>query len=69
MTIVQQKLIDSYTVLVLAEKYITDEADRTNETQKLVPDTPITLADGSPSTIRQEVEIKVAEKTIEVLAQ
>lgn len=67
MTIVQEKLISAYTTLVLAGKYITDEADRTNETQKLVPNTPVTLDDGAESTIRNEVAIRVAEKTIEVL--
>ena len=67
MTIVQEKLINAYTTLVLAEKYITDEVDRTNETQKLVPATVVTLADGTESTIRNEVAIRVAEKTVEVL--
>lgn len=57
MTIVQQKLIDSYTTLVLAGRKTIEE----------VPITPVTLADGVESTIRAEVEIKVAERTIEVL--
>lgn len=67
MTIVQQKLINSYTTLVLAGKYITNEENRTSEAQKLVPNTPVVLEDGTQSTIRAEVEIKVAEKTIEIL--
>ena len=67
MTLVQQKLIDAYTTLVLAGKYITKEEDRTSETQNLVPATVVTLADGTQSTIREQVEIKVAERTIEVL--
>lgn len=46
MTIIEQKLIDAYTVLVLAEK-------------KTINDVP--------ERLRQEVEIKVAERTIEVL--
>lgn len=68
MTLVQQKLIDSYTTLVLAGRYITNEEDRTNEAQKLVPNTPITLEDNTQSTIREQVNIKVAEKTVEVLS-
>lgn len=46
MTIIEQKLIDAYTVLVLAEK-------------KTINDVP--------ERLRQAVEIKVAERTIEVL--
>lgn len=57
MTLVQQKLIDSYTVLVLAGR----------KTIEQVPETIVTLDDGTESTIRKEVEIKVAERTIEVL--
>lgn len=57
MTIVQEKLINAYTVLVLANRKTIEE----------VPETPVLLDDGSESTIRAEVEIKVAEKTIEVL--
>ena len=58
MTIVQEKLINAYTVLVLAgRKQITD-----------VPETVVLLDDGvTESTMRAEVEIKVAERTIEVL--
>ncbi len=57
MTKIQEKLIKAYTVLVLAEKYNIEQ----------VPTTEVTLTDGTLSTIRQEVDIKVAEKTIEVL--
>lgn len=54
---IHEKLISAYTVLVLAEiKNIED-----------VPETVVTLEDGKTSTIRVQVEIKVAEKTIEVL--
>lgn len=56
MTLIEQKLIDAYAVLVMANRYILKEDDRINENQKLVP-----------SKYRQEVEIKVAERTIEVL--
>ena len=57
MTIVQEKLINAYTVLVLAGRKTIDQA----------PETAVLLDDGTQSTIRAEVEIKVAEKTIEVL--
>lgn len=57
MTIIQQKLIDSYTILVLAGR----------KTIEQVPETVVILDNRNESTIRAEVEIKVAEKTIEVL--
>lgn len=56
MTIIEQKLVDAYTVLVLAEKYILREEERQNEHQQLVPEKYV-----------NEVEIKVAERTVEVL--
>lgn len=55
---IEQKLIEAYTVLVLAEIYILYEKDRINGKQMLVPD-----------KFTSDVEIKVAEKTIEVLTQ
>ena len=58
MTAIDLKLIDAYTILVLSEKYIINEIDRVNEFQLLVPD-----------KYKAEVEIKVAERTIEVLSQ
>lgn len=58
MTIVEVKLTDAYAVLIMANKYILREDDRTNITQKLVPEKVIT-----------EIEIKVAERTIEKLYQ
>jgi hypothetical protein len=57
MTIVQQKLIDAYTVLVLAGKKAIEQ----------VPETAVTLDAETQSTIRTQVEIKVAERTIEIL--
>ena len=45
-TIIDEKLIDAYTVLVLAERKTIEEV---------------------PEKYRNEVEIKVAERTIEVL--
>lgn len=58
MTMAQEKLINAYTVLVLANK----------KTIEQVPETAVTLEDGTASTIRAQVEIKVAEKAIEVLS-
>lgn len=53
---IDEKLINAYIVLVLAEKYILNENDRMNGNQKLVPE-----------KYKNEVEIKVAERTVEVL--
>ena len=58
MNIIEKKLIDAYVVLVLADIYILREDDRTNANQLLVPDKFV-----------NEVEIKVAERTIDVLSQ
>lgn len=58
MNIIDKKLMDAYTILVLADKYIFREEDRVNTTQLLVP-----------QKYKEEVEIKVAERTIEVLSQ
>lgn len=58
MSIIDLKLIDAYTILVLAEKYITDERNRVNELQLLVP-----------AKYTDEVNLKVAERTIEALSQ
>lgn len=58
MTIIQKRLINAYTVLVMANRLeLTD-----------VPETPVVLKDGSYSTLRAEVEIKRAEREIEVLS-
>lgn len=56
MNIIDLKLINAYTILVLADKYILREEDRINTTQLLVPNKYV-----------DEVEIKVAERTVEVL--
>lgn len=58
MTLIERKLIDAYAILVLAEKYILRENDRLNDSQKLIPEKFVA-----------EVEIKVAERTIEVLTK
>ena len=57
MTIIDKKLIDAYTVVVMAERITLEE----------VPDREIILDDGTVSTMRKEVEIRIAEKTIDVL--
>lgn len=47
MTIIQKRLINAYTVLVMANRLeLTD-----------VPETEVVLEDGSPSTLKAEVEI------------
>lgn len=53
MGIIEDKLTDAYAVLVIAERYILNEADRKNDTQKVVPD-----------RFTDTVEIKVAERII-----
>lgn len=58
MTLIEQKLIDAYAILVMANKYILRETDRTNEAQKLVPEKFVA-----------DVEIKVAERTITILRE
>ncbi|MCO1599813.1 CD1375 family protein [Desulfosporosinus nitroreducens] len=58
MTIVQEKLINAYTTLVLAGRKVIED----------VPETAVLLDDGvTESTMRAEVDIKVAERTIAVL--
>ena len=58
MTIIQKRLINAYTVLVMANRLeLTD-----------VPEIAVVLEDGSSSTLRTEVEIKKAEREIEVLS-
>lgn len=56
MSIIDIKLIDAYTVMVLSNNYILDENDRINPKQLLVP-----------AKYKNEVEVKVAEKIIEKL--
>lgn len=59
MTIIEKRLIDNYTILVMAERMQLEE----------VPDTEVILKDKSVSTIRKEVEIKKAKKEIEILSK
>ena len=56
MNIIDSKLIDAYTVLVLVDRYIINETYRTNEEQKLVPE-----------QYRDDVEVQVAERIIQGL--
>jgi len=55
MNVIQKKLVESYTVLVMAEVMVIDE----------VPETKKIGATEYP--IRSEVEIEIARKTIEIL--
>lgn len=59
MTIIQKRLVNAYTVLVMARRMDITE----------VPETPVTLEDGTESTIRQEVEVEKAKREIEILTQ
>lgn len=59
MTLIQEKLINAYCVLVMAGRRALEE----------VPETPVILDDGTESTIRQEVEVLKAEREIEILSQ
>lgn len=56
MSIIDKKLIHAYAVMVLAERYILEETDREHDNQKLVS-----------ARYKDEVGIKVAERTIEVV--
>lgn len=55
---IQKRLISAYTVLVMARRL--ELVD--------VSEASVILDDGTESTIRQEVEIKVAEREIEILS-
>lgn len=58
MTLVEQRLVNAYAILLLAERIeLTD-----------IPETEITLENGEISTIRREAEIKKAELEIERLS-
>lgn len=59
MTIIQKRLVNAYTVLVMARRMDITE----------VPETPVILEDGTESTIRQEVEVEKAKREIEILTQ
>lgn len=67
MTLIQKRLVNNYTILVMGKRFITDEADRINESQLLVPDTEWNLADGTTTTLRFEVRMEVATREIVVI--
>lgn len=54
---IHEKMINSYVVLVLGGRKTIEE----------VPTTPCELENGTMSTLRDEVKIRIAEKTIECL--
>lgn len=57
MTVVQRRLVNAYETLVMASRMTLEE----------VPDAVVTLEGGAQSTIRQEVDVEIAKRTIEVL--
>lgn len=59
MKAIEKRLINAYTVLVMANRM--DIAE--------VPETPVTLEDSTESTIRQEVEVERAKREIAILTQ
>lgn len=59
MTKIQIKLKNAYTVLVMADRMALDE----------VPETEVILEDGTKSTLRAEVEVGIAKRTVEALSQ
>lgn len=58
MTIVQKKLVEAYATLVMANRMTIEN----------VPETAVTLEDGTNSTLRQEVDVEIANRTIEALS-
>lgn len=58
MTTIQTRLINAYTILVMAGRITLAE----------VPRTTVVLDDSIESTIRQEVEIEQAKREIETLS-
>lgn len=62
MTLIQERLINAYTVLVLEGKFKGQPFSIDD-----VPETVVTLEDGTGSTMKAQVELKVAERTVEVL--
>lgn len=57
MTIVQKRLMNAYATLVMASRMTLEE----------VPDTEVTIEDGTKSTLRKEVEVEIARRTVEIL--
>ncbi|WP_128894632.1 hypothetical protein [Longirhabdus pacifica] len=59
MTVVEQRLVKNYAILVMGNVMQLAE----------VSDQAVTLADNSASTLRKQVEIEVAKREIEILQQ
>ncbi|TCO78005.1 hypothetical protein [Marinisporobacter balticus] len=59
MTLVQQRLVNAYAILLLANRMQLEN----------IPTTEVALQDGTKSTIRQEAEVRKAEIEIERLTQ
>lgn len=57
MTLVQQRLVNAYAILLLAERITLEE----------VPATEVTIENDTKSTIRNEAEVRKAELEIERL--
>jgi len=57
MTILERRLVNNYTILVMGKVMTLDE----------VPERVVTLEDGSKSTIRAQVEIEIAKREIAIL--
>lgn len=57
MTILERRLVNNYTILVMGKVMTLDE----------VPERVVTLEDASKSTIRAQVEIEIAKREIAIL--
>lgn len=58
MTLVEKRKVGAYATLVMANRMTLED----------VPDTPVTLDDGTESTLRLEVEVEIATRTINILS-
>jgi len=58
MTIIQKRLVQAHATLVMAER----------ETIEQVPETEVALEDGTKSTLRAEVDVEIAKRTVEALS-
>lgn len=67
MTIIQKRLVNNWTILVMGKRAITNEENRANPSQLVVPDTEWNLVDGTTTTLRIEVEMEVALREIAIL--
>ncbi|WP_156456511.1 CD1375 family protein [Abyssisolibacter fermentans] len=58
MTVIQTKLMNAYATLVMANRMTLEE----------VPETEVTLKDNSTSTLRQETNVEIARRKVEILS-